>query len=145
LSAFLSPLKKEQGQALVETALVFAFILIPVLFGIIQFGIIFNGQMTVTSAAREGARMAVVGKSNAQVKEHIINYVNNRPESLFIVPINENNIKIIPARDEERVDGGNIDITVTAETKVVVPVLNYIVGETVSVASRAVMRIEVLP
>lgn len=145
MSAFLSPLKKEQGQALVETALVFAFILIPVLFGIIQFGIIFNGQMTVTSAAREGARMAVVGKSNAQVKEHIINYVNNRPESLFIVPINENNIKIIPARDEERVDGGNIDITVTAETKVVVPVLNYIVGETVSVASRAVMRIEVLP
>lgn len=145
MSAFLSTLKKEQGQALVETALVFAFILIPVLFGIIQFGIIFNGQMTVTSAAREGARMAVVGKKNAEVKDLIVNYVNNRPESLFIVPINENNIEILPANDEERLEGGNIDITVRAETKVIVPILNYIVGDTVSVASRAIMRIEILP
>ncbi|MGH2446039.1 MAG: TadE/TadG family type IV pilus assembly protein [Candidatus Limnocylindria bacterium] len=49
----------EHGQALVE----FAAVLLPILFlivGIIQFGLIFGANVTLTNAAREGARAATI-------------------------------------------------------------------------------------
>jgi Flp pilus assembly protein TadG len=47
------------GQSLVE----FALVLIPlllILLGIIQMGLVFNAQVTITNAAREGARSATI-------------------------------------------------------------------------------------
>jgi Flp pilus assembly protein TadG len=49
----------EQGQALVEMALVLPILLILVL-GILEFGRAWNTKQVVTDAAREGARLAVV-------------------------------------------------------------------------------------
>ena len=49
----------ERGQSLVE----FALVLVPlflILLGIIQFGFIFNSYVTITNAAREGARTGTV-------------------------------------------------------------------------------------
>jgi len=54
-------LSDERGAAAVEFALVFP-LLIVLLFGIIEFGAMYNAQLMVTGAAREGARsMAVTG------------------------------------------------------------------------------------
>jgi hypothetical protein len=50
---------REQGQALVE----FAAVLLPILLivvGIIQFGLIFGAQVTLTNATREAARAATI-------------------------------------------------------------------------------------
>ncbi|HEX5823908.1 MAG TPA: TadE family protein [Candidatus Limnocylindrales bacterium] len=55
----LASARPERGQSLVE----FSLVLIPLLLimlGIIQFGLIFNAQVTITNAAREGARAATV-------------------------------------------------------------------------------------
>lgn len=52
--------KGDEGAAAVEFALVLP-ILVLLLFGIIQFGIVYDAQLTITHAAREGARMAAVG------------------------------------------------------------------------------------
>jgi len=46
-------------------------ILLLLVFGIIQFGIILNGQVTVTSAAREGVRLAVVGGTQEEIKNRV--------------------------------------------------------------------------
>ncbi|MFP5341434.1 MAG: TadE/TadG family type IV pilus assembly protein [Candidatus Limnocylindria bacterium] len=49
----------ERGQSLVE----FALVLMPlflILLGIIQFGFVFNSYVTITNAAREGARIGTV-------------------------------------------------------------------------------------
>jgi len=55
----------ERGAAAVEFALVFP-ILILVLIGIVEYGSVFNTQLMLTSAAREGARtMAVTGSAGA--------------------------------------------------------------------------------
>jgi len=55
-------LKNEKGQSLVEFALVLP-VLMMILLGIIEFGWLFNAQITLTSAAREGARVyAIEGK-----------------------------------------------------------------------------------
>jgi len=53
--------KNEKGQSLVEFALVLP-ILVLLILGIIDFGMIFHGYVTVNTAAREGARHGVVEK-----------------------------------------------------------------------------------
>jgi Flp pilus assembly protein TadG len=47
--------RKENGQTMTEFALILP-ILALLLFGVIQFGIVFNNYLTVTDAARAGAR-----------------------------------------------------------------------------------------
>ncbi|MDD2371738.1 MAG: TadE/TadG family type IV pilus assembly protein [Firmicutes bacterium] len=50
---------KESGQSLVEFALVIPILLIFIL-GILEYGWLLNAKITLTSAAREGVRAAVV-------------------------------------------------------------------------------------
>lgn len=54
----------EQGQTMVEFAVVLP-ILVVLLFGIIQFGILFNNYVTLTDAVRAGARAAAVSRQAA--------------------------------------------------------------------------------
>lgn len=56
---------------MVEFAIV-AFWLFLLIFGIIEFGWIFYGYITLTGAAREGARMAVVGDETSNIEDEII-------------------------------------------------------------------------
>ena len=55
----LSRFRSEDGQAITEFAIVLP-ILMMLLLGIIQFGIIFNNYITLTDATRAGARKAAV-------------------------------------------------------------------------------------
>jgi Flp pilus assembly protein TadG len=54
--------KQEEGQAMVEFALVVPVLLTLVL-GIIQFGILFNHSLTVADAVRAGARQGAVSRT----------------------------------------------------------------------------------
>ena len=56
-------IRNEQGQTMTEFALVLP-ILVVFLFGIIQFGIAFNNYVTITDAARAGARKAAVSRQS---------------------------------------------------------------------------------
>ncbi len=55
----VSTVKGEAGQSLVEFSLVLTPLML-VLLGIIQFGFIFNSSVTLTNAAREGARAGTI-------------------------------------------------------------------------------------
>ena len=55
-----SIINNQRGQAMVEMALVLP-ILILLMFGIFEFGRIYNYQLTLTNAVREGARFAAIG------------------------------------------------------------------------------------
>jgi Flp pilus assembly protein TadG len=57
-------LRDERGQTMVEFALVVP-ILCVVLFGIFQFGALYNDYVTVTDATRVGARKAAVSRHEA--------------------------------------------------------------------------------
>jgi Flp pilus assembly pilin Flp len=54
-------LRNERGQTMVEFAVVLP-VLALLLFGVIQFGIAFNNYLTITDAARAGARKAAVSR-----------------------------------------------------------------------------------
>jgi Flp pilus assembly protein TadG len=53
--------KREQGQTMAEFTLVLPVLAI-LLFGVIQFGIVFNNYLAVTDAVRAGARQAAVAR-----------------------------------------------------------------------------------
>jgi len=59
-----SVIRDERGQTMAEFAIVLP-ILVVVLFGIIQFGILFNNYLTITDAVRAGAREAAVARQSA--------------------------------------------------------------------------------
>ena len=54
--------KREEGQSVVEAALVIP-LLILILCGIIDFGWIFSNQLTVNNCSREGVRYAIVNST----------------------------------------------------------------------------------
>ncbi len=57
---------RDRGAAAVEFALLLPLLLL-ILFGIIDFGRALNAQITLTQAAREGARLAALGVPSATV------------------------------------------------------------------------------
>ena len=75
--------KSERGVSLIEFALVIPILLLLIL-GIIEFGWIYNGYVTLNGAAREGARIASIKKElpgdgyiEAEVLKHATNTLQN--------------------------------------------------------------------
>ena len=64
------PRKREDGQSLVEFALVVPIFLL-VLFAIVDFGMAFHAWITVTNSAREGARVGAVRASSADIEQRV--------------------------------------------------------------------------
>ena len=54
---------RDRGATAVEFALLLPLLLL-IVFGIIDFGRALNAQITLTQAAREGARLAALGEAN---------------------------------------------------------------------------------
>jgi Flp pilus assembly protein TadG len=58
-------IRNQRGQAMTEFALVMPLLLF-LLLGVIQFGIVFNNYITLTDAVRAGARKGAVGRRVTQ-------------------------------------------------------------------------------
>lgn len=69
-------ISNQKGATSIEVALILTFVFIPLVFGIIEFGLLMYNQHVVTNAAREGARSGIVFKSNLSDTD-IIDIVNN--------------------------------------------------------------------
>lgn len=65
-----SKLRNKRGAAMVEMAIVVTLLLLLV-FGIIDFGLMLKDYLALSQAAREGARSAAVGTNAAQVSSTI--------------------------------------------------------------------------
>ena len=86
----LKHLKREDGQAIAEMALVLP-ILLMVILGIVQFGIAFNNYITLTDATRAGARKASVsrfsGDFGAAAKSLVVKDAGNLDKSKLNVSV----------------------------------------------------------
>ena len=82
---------KRRGQALVEFALVLPILAI-LLFGVIQFGIVFNHYITLTDAVRAGARKGAVGRHlqnpNGEVEQAVRNAATDMKPADLAITVN---------------------------------------------------------
>lgn len=64
--------KRQRGNAILEMAIALPFFMLLV-WGIFTCGMIYNHQLAINTAAREGARMAVIGRTDTEVMARIQN------------------------------------------------------------------------
>jgi Flp pilus assembly protein TadG len=119
---FLQRLRNERGQAMVEFALVLP-ILMALLLGIIQFGIVFNNYITLTDATRAGARKAAVsrfvGDSGASAKAAVENSAQGLDQKKLAPTIS------VTASPDWNTPGN--DVTVTASYPYSINILGWTV------------------
>ncbi|GAA1061565.1 TadE/TadG family type IV pilus assembly protein [Agromyces bracchium] len=77
-----SDVRGEQGASAVEFALV-VLPLVLILLGIIEFGYIFNQQLTVTNAAREGSRVLAITRDTGDA----VSAATNAASTLVGTPV----------------------------------------------------------
>ncbi len=76
-----SRIRGERGQTLVEFTIILPILLLLIL-GIIQFGVVFNNYITLTDAVRAGARQASVGRSVADPSGAAVSRVRSSAANL---------------------------------------------------------------
>jgi Flp pilus assembly protein TadG len=100
----------ERGQAIVELALTLPLLLLIVM-GVFDFGLLFQRYEVVTNAAREGARLAVLPDyTPGEARLRVIDYLNAGG-----VPTGPSNLRAGPCTAGSEVPGG-VCITVTPQT-----------------------------
>ena len=122
-------IKSEKGASAVEFALILP-ILIILVFGIVQFGIAFNNYITITHAAREGARIAAVDLNNPDLKNIII-------ERAFPVQITEDDIVI--STPEGTNIGDPVEVEITYNISITIPLVG---SWDIPLKNKAIMRLE---
>lgn len=136
-------MKKENGQAMVEFALVLP-ILILLLCGIVDFGWIFGNQLVANNACREATRSTAI-----HYNEVIAGVTTDEQRRVHFQTEAYNQIRadlstgIFPAITVTLTKIGN-DITVSANgnINVLTPFLSTIIGNTYNVDVNCVMRVE---
>jgi Flp pilus assembly protein TadG len=71
----------ESGQSLVEFAIVIP-VLVLVVFGIVQFGVLYNSYIQLTNAANTGARLFSIERGQANPCQDVLTAVDNAAASL---------------------------------------------------------------
>lgn len=68
-------IRQQEGGSALELAIILV-VIIPIVFGIIEFGLILYNQQIITNASREGARAGIVARSPRLSLGEITNVVN---------------------------------------------------------------------
>ena len=123
--------KNEKGASAVEFALILP-ILVLLIFGIVEFGLAFNNYITITHAAREGARLAAVDFNNPDLKAIIV-------ERAYPVGITEDDIEITPPAGSLPNIGDPVEVEITYNFTVTIPLAG---SWDIPLKNKAIMRIE---
>lgn len=124
---------RKHGQALVETALVLPILLI-LLMGIIDFGLIFNHYLLISNASRDAVRNAVVGQSDIQIGTLI---------SSMTSTLEPSDIKTTISPDDTiRKKGDPVTITIEYEHHLLTPIISAILPNPMKIKATTTMRME---
>jgi Flp pilus assembly protein TadG len=123
---------REQGQAVVEMAVVLPIILL-LLLGMAEFARLFSNFLTLQQAGREGARLAITGAADSA----IINRIGTTGTSLDTTKMA---VTITPG--EPRASGSDVTISLAYPVPLITPIIAQIVGGTVTLQTQVVARME---
>ena len=130
--------KREDGQAMVEFALILPIFLL-ILCGIIDFGWLFYNQLSLNNACREGARYAVVNTAEDASTQAIINHIENSTTTVFANDGVDIEITYTAPNDPT---SGDIKVTLEAEISFFTPVLSTVMGKEKTITSTVIMKVE---
>jgi Flp pilus assembly protein TadG len=126
-------LGNQKGQSMVETALILPIVVL-LLTGIIDFGLLFNNYLVITNASREAARNAAVGCTDLEINMLVANMTSTLDQSKM-------ETKIHPVQ-ADRVKGEEVTITITYDNVLLTPLVSSIVPNPLKLTTKTVMRIE---
>lgn len=122
-----------KGQSLLETAITIPIMLL-IICGIIDFGLMFNAYHVVNNASREGARMAAIGKGDLEIESNIRSISS-------ILENSKLSISITPA-EGLRQKGGETEVRIDYQYDFLTPVISSLLPEQFVVSSKTIMRNE---
>ena len=126
-------LKNQSGQALVEFTIVLPILMLLIM-GIFQFGMMLNAYITIGNAAREGARAGIIGSTDAEIRNLIISTSPSlEPENLTV--------SITPS-ETNRISGGTLVVNVTYNYKLTVPIISSLFNNVAVLKGQTTMRVE---
>jgi len=130
-------LKNEDGQAVVEFALI-APILIIILCGIVDFGWIFSAQIATDNCAREGARYASSCSDYSASQAETISKVQSVASDII-----KNNISVVVSYSNPvSPQSGDVSVKVVSEVKALTIVASTVFGgSTFNLESSVTMKV----
>jgi len=123
----------QKGQSIVETALILPIIIL-ILTGIIDFGLLFNNYLVITNASREAARNAAVGATDIE----IASLVSNMTSSLDSTKISTS---IYPSQSMRK-KGDEVTVTIEYDNALFTPIISSIIPNPMHLNAKTVMRME---
>jgi len=125
--------KKEDGQSMVETALVLP-VLIILLVGMFDFGRIFYTYTHLHLAAQEAVRVGGLGGSDSEITAFTKSYVNiNDPENLVVG---------VSPDDSTRVSGDYVTVTLDYPMESFTPFISSLLPSAFTVQTESTIRVE---
>ena len=129
--------RSEKGQGIVEFALILPILLFLIM-GIIQFGLIFLGHISVSNAAREGARVGIIQSTYTEARSKAIEKVNDTFE---VTPaLSKTGDALVVSTFNP---GAQFSVTVNGEVDIIVPLFDFLfpTGK-YPVSGVSIMRVE---
>ena len=129
----------ERGAALVELAIVLPLLLL-ILVGIIEFGLLFYNQQVLTNSSREGARAGIAHLEEVKIKEIAVAYCNDRLITFDTLQnlINDDVTVVGELTDYPE----NLTVTVSYDYSFLIPKLLGL-GTSMQLSTETVMNMEV--
>lgn len=118
---------------MVELALIVPILIFLVL-GVVEFGRVFNAYMTIQHAAREGARLGILGASDNEIRNRVLENAVSLDPSLV-------SVAIAPSSGS-RTSGTILTVYVSYNFRVLMPLLSSVLGTSIPISAALSMRVE---
>jgi Flp pilus assembly protein TadG len=142
-----SRVRSQSGAELVEFALVLPMLLL-ILAGIIDFGLILQRQQVITNAAREGARLAVLpGYTTGDVQARVTQFVREGINNPAAAPATAVNMVTITPGSGPAFQAASVQVTLSDRFLILGPAVSLVGGGggafgTINLTATTTMRVE---
>lgn len=123
----------QKGQSIVETALILPIIIL-ILTGIIDFGLLFNNYLVITNVSREAARNAAVGATDCEILTLVTNMTTSLDNTKLSTTIYPN--------ESLRKKGDEVVVIIKYNNMLLTPVISSIVPNPLQLTAKTAMRME---
>lgn len=129
----MNTIRNQKGQSLVEFAIILPIILL-LLMGIVEFGMMLNSYLTIQNVAREGARLGIVGGSDLEINTLIKSISPNLTPADITV-------NIVPV-EGSRKSGDTLKVSITYNYHMTVPIISALLNNVIVLKAQSSMRLE---